>query len=92
MTKTKVAIIGSGNIGTDLMIKVKRLSKELEMAAFIGIDPNSEGLMRATALGVPTSAGGVDGLVAMAGFEDIQIVFDATSAAAHAIIAVHRAA
>ncbi|MDY6858868.1 MAG: acetaldehyde dehydrogenase (acetylating) [Pseudomonadota bacterium] len=82
-TKTKVAIIGSGNIGTDLMIKVMRLSSVLEMGAFVGIDPNSDGLKRAERLGVPITADGIDGLVNMPGFEDIEIVFDATSAGAH---------
>jgi acetaldehyde dehydrogenase len=83
MAKTKVAIIGSGNIGTDLMIKVMRLSDVLEMGAFVGIDPESDGLKRAERLGVPTSAKGIDGLVAMPGFKDIAIIFDATSAGAH---------
>ena len=83
MTKTKVAIIGSGNIGTDLMIKITRLSSVLEMAAFVGIDPASEGLQRGARLGIPITAEGVDGLVAMAHFDEIDIVFDATSAAAH---------
>ena len=82
--KTKVAIIGSGNIGTDLMIKVMRLSDVLEMGAFVGIDPESDGLKRAERLGVPITAGGIDGLVAMPGFAGIGIVFDATSAGAHA--------
>jgi acetaldehyde dehydrogenase len=82
-TKTKVAIIGSGNIGTDLMIKVMRLSDVLEMGAFVGIDPESDGLKRAARMGVPITAGGIDGLVAMPGFADIEIVFDATSAGAH---------
>ena len=82
--KTKVAIIGSGNIGTDLMIKVMRLSDVLEMGAFVGIDPESDGLKRAERLGVPITAGGIDGLVALPGFADIGIVFDATSAGAHA--------
>ena len=81
--KTKVAIIGSGNIGTDLMIKIMRLSDTLEMAAMVGVDPQSDGLKRAARLGVPTTADGIDGLTAMAGFSDIAIVFDATSAAAH---------
>ena len=84
MTKTKVAIIGSGNIGTDLMIKVMRLSNVLEMGALVGIDPESDGLKRAERMGVSTTAGGIDGLVAMPGFADIAIVFDATSAGAHA--------
>lgn len=81
---TKVAIVGSGNIGTDLMIKILRLSTDLEVAAMIGIDPASDGLARAARLGVPTSADGVEGLVAMPGFADVEIVFDATSAGAHA--------
>ena len=80
----KVAIIGSGNIGTDLMIKILRTSTALEMAAMVGIDPLSDGLARAHRLGVPTTSAGVDGLVQMAGFEEIAIVFDATSAGAHA--------
>ena len=83
MKKVKVAIIGSGNIGTDLMIKVMRLSKVLEMGAFVGIDPNSDGLKRAERLGIPTTAGGIDGLINLPVFEDIKIVFDATSAGAH---------
>lgn len=81
----KVAIIGSGNIGTDLMLKILRLSKVLEMAAFVGIDPGSDGLQRAQRLGVPVTADGIDGLMRMPGFGDIRIVFDATSAAAHSI-------
>jgi acetaldehyde dehydrogenase len=81
--KTKVAVIGSGNIGTDLMIKVIRLSRVLEMAAMVGIDPASDGLARASRLGVPTTAAGVQGLMGLPGFADIDIVFDATSAKAH---------
>ncbi|WP_411089237.1 acetaldehyde dehydrogenase (acetylating) [Streptomyces sp. 061-3] len=91
--KTKVAIIGSGNIGTDLMIKVLRLSDTLEAGAMVGIDPASDGLARAQRLGVPVTAEGVEGLVRMDGFEDIKIVFDATSAKAHvanaAVLAPH---
>ncbi|KKW90777.1 acetaldehyde dehydrogenase (acetylating) [Sphingobium chungbukense] len=83
MRKTKVAIVGSGNIGTDLMIKIMRLSQTLEMGAFVGIDPESDGLKRAARLGVPITADGIDGLVAMPEFADIRIVFDATSAGAH---------
>jgi len=83
MSRTKVAIIGSGNIGTDLMIKVLRHSEHLEMGAMVGIDPESDGLARAGRLGVPTTAAGVDGLVEMPGFDEIGIVFDATSARAH---------
>ncbi len=83
MTRTKVAVIGSGNIGTDLMIKVLRVSQNLEMGAMVGIDPDSDGLARARRLGVPCTSEGVEGLVKMDGFEDIQIVLDATSARAH---------
>jgi acetaldehyde dehydrogenase len=82
-SRSKVAIIGTGNIGTDLMIKVMRVSQSLEMAAFVGIDPNSDGLKRAARLGVPITAQGLEGLMEMPGFDDISIVFDATSAAAH---------
>jgi len=81
--KVKVGIIGSGNIGTDLMIKVLRNAKHLEMAAMVGIDPKSDGLARAQRMGVPITSDGIDGLVAMPGFSDIRIVFDATSAGAH---------
>jgi len=80
----KVAIIGSGNIGTDLMIKVMRHGRSLEMGAMVGIDAASDGLARAARLGVPTTAEGIDGLVGMPGFGDIRIAFDATSAGAHA--------
>lgn len=83
MTRTKVAVIGSGNIGTDLMFKVLRLSDTLEMAAMVGIDPGSDGLARAAKNGVPTISDGVDGLIAMDGFHNIEIIFDATSAKAH---------
>jgi acetaldehyde dehydrogenase len=68
MAKTKVAIIGSGNIGTDLMIKVMRTSKVLEMGALVGIDPASDGLARAKRLGVPTTDKGVEGFIAMPEF------------------------
>tara|TARA_R110000772_G_scaffold73034_16_gene159073 strand:- start:4828 stop:5769 length:942 start_codon:yes stop_codon:yes gene_type:complete len=84
MGKMKVAIIGSGNIGTDLMIKIMRLSETLEMGVFVGIDPESDGLKRAERMGIPITAGGIDGLIAMPEFSDIGIVFDATSAGAHA--------
>jgi acetaldehyde dehydrogenase len=83
MTKTKVAIIGSGNIGTDLMIKVLRLSDTLEVGAMVGIDPASAGLARAARLNVPTTHEGVDGLIALPNFDEIDIVLDATSAKAH---------
>jgi acetaldehyde dehydrogenase len=80
---TKVAVIGSGNIGTDLLIKVMRISPVLEMAAMVGVDPASDGLARAGRLGVAVTADGVDGLLALPGFEEIDIIFDATSARAH---------
>lgn len=82
--RTKVAIIGSGNIGTDLMIKVMRTSKVLEMGAMVGIDPASDGLARAARLGVATTAEGIEGLVGLPVWPEIGIVFDATSAGAHA--------
>jgi acetaldehyde dehydrogenase len=81
--KIKAAVIGSGNIGTDLLVKILRLGQHVEAAAMVGIDPASDGLARAARLGVPTTAGGVAGLIALPGFADISIVFDATSAAAH---------
>ena len=84
MKKTKVAIIGSGNIGTDLMIKVTQLSETLEMGLMVGIDPESDGLARAKRHGVAITSDGVDGLIASPDFDEIEIVFDATSAKAHA--------
>ncbi len=81
--KTKTAIIGSGNIGTDLMIKMLRNSDVLEAAALVGIDPDSDGLARARRMGVAATHEGVEGLARMPEFADIEIVFDATSAKAH---------
>ncbi|SFP53095.1 acetaldehyde dehydrogenase [Geopseudomonas sagittaria] len=81
--KLKVAIIGSGNIGTDLMIKILRHGQHLEMGAMVGIDPASDGLARAARMGVATTHEGVEGLTRMAVFQDIDFVFDATSAGAH---------
>jgi acetaldehyde dehydrogenase len=83
MAKIKAAIIGSGNIGTDLMMKLLNRATNLELAAMVGIDPDSEGLAKARAKGVPTTDKGIDGLVTMPNFGDIKIVFDATSAYAH---------
>lgn len=79
----KVAIIGSGNIGTDLMFKVIRLSSVLEMGVMVGIDPTSDGLSRAARLGFEITHEGVDGLIASPQFDEIEVVFDATSAGAH---------
>ncbi|MDN3354336.1 acetaldehyde dehydrogenase (acetylating) [Actinomadura sp. DC4] len=84
MSRAKVAVIGSGNIGTDLLVKVLRHSEHLEMAAMAGIDAASDGLARARRLGVATTAGGVAGLIALPEFADVRVVFDATSASAHA--------
>ena len=81
--KKKVAIIGSGNIGTDLMIKIMRTSDKLEMGCFVGIDPESDGLARAKRMGVDTCSTGIDGLLKMPIWNDIEVVFDATSAKAH---------
>ena len=81
--KLKAAIIGSGNIGTDLMIKILRNGQNIEMGVMVGIDEKSDGLARANRMGVATTAEGVEGLVKMPEFADIDVVFDATSAGAH---------
>ena len=78
-----VAIIGSGDVGTDLMIKIRNDDGPLTVAAMVGTDPDSDGLARAARVGVPTTARGVDGLLAMPHFGDIRTVFDTTSADAH---------
>ena len=83
MNKIKVAIIGPGNIGSDLMIKIMRLSKVLEVGAMVGIDPTSDGLARAKRMGVFTTHEGITGLVNEPIWKDIKIIFDATSAKAH---------
>jgi acetaldehyde dehydrogenase len=79
------AVIGSGNIGTDLMIKLLRGAGPLRMLAMAGIDPASDGLARAARLGVATTARGVEGLLALPCFDDIAVVFDATSASSHVV-------
>ena len=79
----KVAIIGSGNIGTDLMMKIVGTSNVLEMGALVGIDPASDGLAQARNMGIPTTHEGLEGLTRMAEWEEIALVFDATSAGAH---------
>jgi len=84
MAKLKCAIIGSGNIGTDLMMKVVHTARNLEMGALVGIDPDSDGLARAVRLGVPVTHEGIEGLMRMPRFSEIALVFDATSAKAHA--------
>lgn len=80
-----MAIVGSGNIGTDLMVKVVRTSEVLEVGAVVGIDPRSDGLRRAERWGIPVTAEGVPGLLAMPEFAEIDVVFDATSARAHVV-------
>lgn len=81
--KIKCALIGPGNIGTDLLYKLKR-SPVLEPLWMVGIDPESEGLKRATELGLKVTAEGVDGLLPHVLADEVQIAFDATSAYVHA--------
>lgn len=83
MRKIKCALIGSGNIGTDLIYKIQR-SKVLEPVWMVGIDAGSEGLARARDMGMKTTADGVDGLLPYVQQDEIQIAFDATSAYVHA--------
>lgn len=83
MSKIRCALIGSGNIGTDLMYKLLR-SDVLEPVWMVGIDPESEGLKRAAEKGLKTTAAGVDGLLPYVEADGIQIAFDATSAYVHA--------
>src|SRR5271157_3792668 len=83
MAKIPCAIIGSGNIGTDLMIKVIRKSQHLEMGAMVGIDPASDGLARAARLSVPTTHEGIEGLRGLPNYAHVGVVFDATSAGPH---------
>lgn len=80
MSKVKVAILGSGNIGTDLMYKIER-SEALELTMMAGIDPNSEGLALAKERGYLTTTDSVDGLLEKA--DQFEMVFDATSAKVH---------
>ncbi|THF61850.1 acetaldehyde dehydrogenase (acetylating) [Pseudothauera nasutitermitis] len=83
MNKIKCALIGPGNIGTDLLYKLKR-SPVLEPVWMVGIDPTSDGLARARELGLKTTADGVDGLLPHVAADGVQIAFDATSAYVHA--------
>ncbi|EQB01216.1 acetaldehyde dehydrogenase [Sphingobium quisquiliarum P25] len=83
MTKIKCAIIGPGNIGTDLLYKLLR-SELLDPIWMVGVDPASEGLARAKALGLKTTDQGVDGLVPYVAADGVQIAFEATSAYVHA--------
>ena len=83
MTQIHCALIGSGNIGTDLLAKLLR-SPVLKPVWMVGIDPDSDGLRRAGELGLKTTSDGVDGMLAHMQADRVQIVFDATSAYAHA--------
>lgn len=83
MTRIPCAIIGSGNIGTDLIYKLKR-SNLLDPVWMVGIDPASEGLQRARSMGLRTTHDGVDGLLPHAVKDGVRIAFDATSAYVHA--------
>ncbi len=80
--RIRAAIIGSGNIGTDLLYKSRR-SRLIEPVWMAGIDPGSEGLRRAQGLGIKTTAAGVAGLLPHLGDDGVRIAFDATSAHAH---------
>jgi acetaldehyde/propanal dehydrogenase len=83
MNKIKCALIGPGNIGTDLLAKLQR-SDVLEPVWMVGIDPDSDGLKRAREMGIKTTADGVDGLLPHVEADGVQIAFDATSAYVHA--------
>ena len=83
MKKIKCALIGPGNIGTDLLAKLQR-SPVLEAVWMVGIDPNSDGLKRAREMGIKTTSDGVDGLLPHVKADGVQIAFDATSAYVHA--------
>jgi acetaldehyde dehydrogenase len=83
MEKTNCVIIGSGNIGTDLMLKIANTSKSLNLIGVIGIDPESEGLAMASTMNIATSSTGLQGFMEMPEYSDTQIFFDATSAGAH---------
>jgi acetaldehyde/propanal dehydrogenase len=81
--KIKAAIIGPGNIGTDLLMKARR-SEWIEPVWMVGVEPDSPGLARAREMGLKTTSEGVDGLVATMKADGVQICFDATSAYVHA--------
>ena len=83
MSKVKCAIIGSGNIGTDLMLKIIKTSQSLSLNGVIGIDPESEGLAMAKSHNIAISSTGLQGFMEMDEYQDTEIFFDATSAGAH---------
>lgn len=83
MVRVKAAIIGSGNIGTDLMIKMIKYPQNMELVAVVGIDPDSEGLAMARERGIATTHEGIEGLKKLSCYPEIGIAFDATSAYAH---------
>ena len=85
MARVKAAIIGSGNIGTDLMMKMIKYPQNMELAAVVGIDPNSEGLAMAREHGIATTHEGIEGLKKLPCYPEIGIAFDATSAYAHKV-------
>ena len=81
--KIKAAIIGPGNIGTDLLIKAQR-SALIEPVWMVGVDAESSGLVRAAQMGIKTTADGVEGMLPTMHDDGVQICFDATSAYVHA--------
>jgi acetaldehyde dehydrogenase len=85
MEKTNCTIIGSGNIGTDLMLKIVNSSKSLNLTGVIGIDSESEGLEMASSMNISISSSGLQGFMEMPEYADTQIFFDATSAGAHQV-------
>jgi acetaldehyde dehydrogenase len=85
MTRVKAAIIGSGNIGTDLMMKMIKYPQNMELAAVVGIDEASEGLAMARSHGIATTHEGIEGLKRLPCYSEIGIAFDATSAYAHKV-------
>lgn len=85
MARVKAAIIGSGNIGTDLMMKMIKYPQNMELAAVVGIDAASEGLAMARQHGIATTHEGIEGLKKLPCYPEIGIAFDATSAYAHKV-------
>ena len=85
MSRVKAAIIGSGNIGTDLMMKMIKNPQNMELVAVVGIDEASEGLAMARSHGIATTHEGIEGLKKLPVYPEIGIAFDATSAYAHKV-------